>query len=85
MKEFFDFMVKYLSDRKEKFVDLKKELEKDPDLLKKEMKVNDPLVYSIYPIKKTIKEASEVTFEKLKEEAVERQRLGRMVTKIVEG
>ena len=83
MKEFFDFMVKDLSVKKEKFIDLKEELAKNPDLLKGQKTVK-PL-FQRFPVKKTPEEAVKVTDDSLQQEAIEKQNLSEKVRKIREG
>jgi hypothetical protein len=83
MKEFFDFMVKNLSTKKEKVIDLKKELTKNPDILKGQKSIK-PL-FQRFPVKKTPEEAVKVTDESLQQEAIEKQNLGKKFSKIVEG
>ena len=83
MKEFFDFMVKDLSIKKEKVINLKKELGKNSDILKKQKTIK-PL-FQRYPVKKNSEEAVKVTDESLQQEAIERQNLGEKFRKITEG
>lgn len=76
-------MVKDLSVKKEKFIDLKEELAKNPDLLKGQKTVK-PL-FQRFPVKKTPEEAVKVTDDSLQQEAIEKQNLSEKVRKIREG